>query len=85
MWDTRQPTAAATVNLAERIYAMDAKGGAIVAGTAGKQIAVYNISNLGGQCSVFSPIKCSILFSSISLFSVIFYLMLTYWLDFNLT
>lgn len=50
MWDTRQPTAAATLNLAERIYAMDAKGGAIVAGTAGKQLAVYNISNLGGKC-----------------------------------
>jgi hypothetical protein len=48
LWDTRQPTAAATLQFAERVYAMDSKGDAIVVGTADRQIHVYNIANLGG-------------------------------------
>ena len=52
IWDTRQPTAAAVLNIPERIYAMDAKGDAIVVGTAAKQLVVYNISNLGGKLSM---------------------------------
>jgi hypothetical protein len=49
IWDTRQPTAVATLPLQERVYAMDAKGGAIVIGTAGKQLVVYDIAKMGGE------------------------------------
>jgi hypothetical protein len=63
IWDTRQPTAAATLTLPERVYAMDAKGGAIVVGTAGKQLVVYNISNLGGE-QYFIPVVVTAYFIS---------------------
>lgn len=39
----------ATIPLQERVYAMDAKGGAIVIGTAGKQLVVYDIAKMGGK------------------------------------
>ena len=57
IWDTRQPTAAAVLNIAERVYAMDAKGDAIVVGTAAKQLVVYNVSNLGGIVTNYSNYK----------------------------
>lgn len=44
LWDTRQQTPTATFQHNERIYAMDAKGQAIVAVTADKQVHVYDTS-----------------------------------------
>jgi mRNA export factor len=53
LWDTRSPNAVATLQEAERIYAMDAKGEAIVVGTADKKLHVYNIANLGQKVAEF--------------------------------
>ena len=44
LWDCRQPTAAATVTLDERVYAMDAASPALVVGTASNQIHVFDLT-----------------------------------------
>ena len=53
IWDTRSPNAVANIQLTERVYAMDAKGEAIVIGTADKKLHVYNIANLGQKAGEF--------------------------------
>ena len=42
-WDTRSPTAMATVQLSERCYAMDAKHPMLVVATADRQVHVFDI------------------------------------------
>jgi mRNA export factor len=53
VWDTRQPTAAATLQHPERVYAMDAKEDAIVVGTADRQVHVYNVANINNKMAQF--------------------------------
>jgi mRNA export factor len=45
LWDCRSPNAAAVMPVSERVYAMDAKGSAIVVGTADRQVHVFNVQN----------------------------------------
>jgi mRNA export factor len=44
-WDTRQPTAACTVQLTERCYAMDAVGSLLCCATADRKISIYNLAS----------------------------------------
>ena len=44
-WDTRTPNAVCTVQLAERVFAMDAVGQLLVVATADNQINVFNLQN----------------------------------------
>ena len=53
IWDTRSPNAVATLPMSERVYAMDAKGDAIVVGTADRKLHVFNIQNLGAKLAEF--------------------------------
>lgn len=45
----RQPNPAASFGVSERVYAMDAKGSAVVAATADKQMHVFDMN-----CKFFS-------------------------------
>ncbi|KAI9217716.1 WD40-repeat-containing domain protein [Blastocladiella britannica] len=45
IWDLRQPTPAAQIQCAERVYCMDASGAVLVAGTANRQIHIINMNN----------------------------------------
>eukprot|EP01132_Coremiostelium_polycephalum_P003865 gene3865-4817_t len=42
-WDTRSPTAAVSVELSDRIYAMDVLHPLLVVGTADRQVYIYNL------------------------------------------
>lgn len=42
-WDTRSPTAMASVQLSERCYAMDAKHPLLVVATADRQVHIFDI------------------------------------------
>ncbi|KAF8938731.1 hypothetical protein BGZ58_000258 [Dissophora ornata] len=44
-WDIRQPTPISTINLPERLYAMDSIFPILVAGTADRQVVIYNLNN----------------------------------------
>lgn len=44
-WDLRQPTAAATLQLPERVYSMDVKYPLMVVGCAERHVVVYNLAN----------------------------------------
>ena len=44
LWDCRQPNAAATLQVKDRVYAMDAKDNLIVVGTADRQIHVFQMT-----------------------------------------
>ena len=45
IWDCRSPNPAAVMQVSDRVYALDAKGQAIVVGTADKQITVFQLQN----------------------------------------
>lgn len=49
VWDMRSPSAAANIQLSERVYAMDAKGKIVVVGTGDKQVHVFEYSNKIGE------------------------------------
>lgn len=44
-WDLRSPQPVGTVQLPERCYAMDTKGDLLVAGTADRNVLIFNLSN----------------------------------------
>ncbi|KAG0306521.1 hypothetical protein BGZ98_002201 [Dissophora globulifera] len=44
-WDTRQSTPISTIQLPERLYAMDSVFPILVTGTADRQITIYNLNN----------------------------------------
>lgn len=44
-WDLRSPNPVGTAQLPERCYAMDTKGDLLVAATADRHVAIFNLSN----------------------------------------
>lgn len=44
-WDTRSPTPVGTVQLPERVYAMDTKNDLLVAATADRHVLIFNLNN----------------------------------------
>ncbi|GAA95553.1 uncharacterized protein L969DRAFT_101656 [Mixia osmundae IAM 14324] len=57
-WDLRQPTAALSVTLPERVYAMDVASQLMVVGCANRNIEIYNLTNPGTLFQhVDSPLK----------------------------
>lgn len=56
-WDCRQPNPALTLTLSDRIYVMDARGQAMVAGTADKKISVYDIRANKAMHEYNSPLQ----------------------------
>jgi WD40 repeat protein len=54
VWDLRSPTAAVTLDVGERVYAMDVKNGqALVVATADHRIIVYDM-NTGNKMADFT-------------------------------
>lgn len=49
IWDMRSPNPVAQMALSERVYAMDARDDIIVAGTADRQIHIYQLQNKMGE------------------------------------
>ncbi|KNE65246.1 hypothetical protein AMAG_10891 [Allomyces macrogynus ATCC 38327] len=57
-WDLRSPTPVGTVNVGERVYAMDAYGNLLVVGTADRKIHVINLTTPGNIFkTIESPLK----------------------------
>lgn len=57
-WDGRQATPVLTVNLPERVYALDVKHPLLVVGCADRHIQVYNLSNpQAAYKTLQSPLK----------------------------
>lgn len=44
-WDTRSPTPVGTVQLPERLFAMDTKNDLMVAATADRHVLIFNLNN----------------------------------------
>ncbi|KAK4668545.1 uncharacterized protein QC764_708300 [Podospora pseudoanserina] len=53
-WDKRQPNPIATVNLTDRVWAMDGSGTTLVAGTADNKIHIFNLGKMT-QSSAIRP------------------------------
>lgn len=57
-WDTRSPTPAGTLDLPERVYALDTKGSLLVVATANRQIITYDVTSTPREYSrKESPLK----------------------------
>lgn len=57
-WDLRSPQPLATVQLPERLYAMDTAGDLLVAATAERHICIFNLINPGQPFkTIQSPLK----------------------------
>jgi mRNA export factor len=44
-WDGRSPTPVGRVQLPERVYTMDARGAAVIVGTADRQVLIFDVRN----------------------------------------
>lgn len=57
-WDLRSPTAICTLNMPERVYAMDSSQKLLVVGTAGRHVEIINLNSPGKVFrSQMSPLK----------------------------
>ena len=71
LWDTRQQSAAASLQLPDRVHCMDAKGPAMVVGTADRKITVFDLTpgntsmhpNRACLEATACSVRCSLLFA----------------------